>query len=316
MGGQWGALIQSVSAGLQAINGNSTMKHAMDDALEGNARAREARENQYKTTQGYLDPYSKAGGSALDQLSRYTGEGGKWNKNFEMSDFQEDPGYAFRLQQGQQALERSAASKGRFQGGGMLKALTDYGQNMGSQEYGNAFNRFQTEKGNQYSQLMGLANIGYGASGQQAGYSQNYGDMLGRSAEEIGAIRSAEKLGQMKLWQEQDSRAAGAWAGYFGSQDAGKATDAKYDPGMFSQNNSQGNNQGNYNYANGYNQGGGYGGQGYNYAQGYNQNQNQWNQGGGYNYAQGYNGQGFNPSQGYSSSSQPANFSSQWQWGK
>lgn len=52
-----------------------------------------------------------------------------------------DPGYQFRLDQGRQALEQSAAGKGTLRTGGSLKDLMTYGQNMASQEYSNVFNR-------------------------------------------------------------------------------------------------------------------------------------------------------------------------------
>jgi hypothetical protein len=56
----------------------------------------------------------------------------------------EDPGYAFRLKEGQKALDRQAAARGGLISGGALKAATRYGQEMGSQEYGNAYNRALT----------------------------------------------------------------------------------------------------------------------------------------------------------------------------
>lgn len=57
----------------------------------------------------------------------------------------QDPGYAFRVKQGTDALQRSAASKGILHTGGTLRDLMDYGQNSGSQEYANVVDRaFQT----------------------------------------------------------------------------------------------------------------------------------------------------------------------------
>ena len=53
----------------------------------------------------------------------------------------QDPGVAFRLKQGQQTLENSAAARGTLLSGATAKALVDYGQGAASQEYGNAFNR-------------------------------------------------------------------------------------------------------------------------------------------------------------------------------
>ena len=77
--------------------------------------------------------------------------------SFGAGDYQADPGYAFRLSEGQKALERSAAARGGLISGGALKAATKYGQDMGSQEYGNAFNRALT----QYGTKVDTANTGF-----------------------------------------------------------------------------------------------------------------------------------------------------------
>lgn len=53
----------------------------------------------------------------------------------------DDQGFQFRLNEGQKALERSAASKGTLLTGGTAKALQRFGQDMASQEYGNVYNR-------------------------------------------------------------------------------------------------------------------------------------------------------------------------------
>ena len=58
-------------------------------------------------------------------------------------DIQIDPGYAWRLQQGQQAIERSAAARGNYLSGGTARALEDYAQGQASQEYQNAYTRAQ-----------------------------------------------------------------------------------------------------------------------------------------------------------------------------
>jgi hypothetical protein len=53
----------------------------------------------------------------------------------------QDPGYQFRLSEGQRALERSGAARGVTNTGGNMKGLLDYGQQAASQEYGNVYNR-------------------------------------------------------------------------------------------------------------------------------------------------------------------------------
>jgi hypothetical protein len=63
------------------------------------------------------------------------------------ADMAADPGYQFRLQQGQEALERSGAARGVTRTGGTLKDILDYGQRAASQEYGNVYNRMSGQYG-------------------------------------------------------------------------------------------------------------------------------------------------------------------------
>ena len=91
---------------------------------------------------------------------------GSLSQKFNMSDFTQDPGYQFRLAEGQKALDRSAASKGMNLSGAQLKASQSYGQNMGSQEYGNAYNRFNNDQSTLYNRLAGISGIGQTANGQ------------------------------------------------------------------------------------------------------------------------------------------------------
>lgn len=57
------------------------------------------------------------------------------------SKVQQTAGYQFDLDQGNQAINRSAAAKGQLNSGGVLAELAKYGQGMASQEYGNQTNR-------------------------------------------------------------------------------------------------------------------------------------------------------------------------------
>lgn len=133
----------------------------------------------------------KAGQNALAKLvtaSDYT--------PFGMSQFQADPGYAFRLSEGQKALERSAAARGGLLSGATGKALTRYGQDMGSQEYMNAFNRYQAERQARLGPLQSLAGVGQTAANTLGAAGQNYAD----SANAL-AMTNAANLGNLALQQ-------------------------------------------------------------------------------------------------------------------
>ena len=96
-------------------------------------------------------------------------------KNFGMSDYQADPGYQFRLDEGNKALDRSMAASGRYLTPERQKALIEYNQNMGSQEYGAAYDRYNQNQGNIYNRLAGIAGVGQTAVAQNQQAGQQYG---------------------------------------------------------------------------------------------------------------------------------------------
>lgn len=82
-----------------------------------------------------------------------------------------DPSYQWRFNQGQQALDRSAASRGMLLSGSQVKAAQEYGGNAASQEYGA-----------QFSRLAGLANNAQNAAGNVANMQQGRGTALATNA--------------------------------------------------------------------------------------------------------------------------------------
>lgn len=120
---------------------------------------------------------------------------GKYAQDFSMGDFKQDPGYAFRLSEGQKALERSAAARGGLISGGAMKAATRYGQDMGSQEYQNAYNRYQTNRANQLNPLGSLAQSGQAAANFQSSNLGSYGTNVGNLMGQQGQSQAAGQIG-------------------------------------------------------------------------------------------------------------------------
>jgi hypothetical protein len=134
-------------------------------------------------------PFREAGVRALPELeaaSRYT--------PFGMNQFQADPGYAFRLSEGQKQLDRMAAIRGGQISGSALKAAQRFGQDMGSQEYTNAFNRYQTERGARLNPLQSLAGMGQTSVNQLGAAGQSMASGVG---EALGAGAQARASGYM-----------------------------------------------------------------------------------------------------------------------
>jgi hypothetical protein len=136
---------------------------------------------------------------------------GDFDRNFTMADYQADPGYQFRLNQGSQALERSAAARGGLNSGALGKALTQYGQEMGSQEYGNAYNRWNNDIGNRFNRLSTLAGMGQSATGQVGAYGTNAANSIGNNLTDIGNAQASGQIGSANAWANGINGALNAW---------------------------------------------------------------------------------------------------------
>ena len=144
----------------------------------------------FRESQAAQEPWRQAGVDALNKLIPLTDY-----KNFSMSDFQADPGYAFRLSEGQKALDRSAAARGGLLSGSALKAATRYGQDMGSQEYTNAFNRYQTERTARLAPLQSLAGLGQTTAQQVGQQGVQTGANVGNDITNSAAARASGYVG-------------------------------------------------------------------------------------------------------------------------
>jgi hypothetical protein len=118
-------------------------------------------------------------------------------RQFNAQDFQQnlDPGYAFRLQQGQMANQAMANKAGGLIGGNALAGLQDYTQGQASQEYGNAFNRFNAQRTNIYNTLAGIAGLGQVAQGQTNQAGQNFANTQTGLITGAGAAQAAGQVG-------------------------------------------------------------------------------------------------------------------------
>lgn len=119
---------------------------------------------------------------------------GKYAKDFSMADYQADPGYAFRLSEGMKGLQNSAAAKGLLSSGSTLKGITDYSQGMASQEYGNAYNRYQTNRANQLNPLQSLMGSGQTSANTLTNAAGQLGQGLGQAAVATGNARASGYL--------------------------------------------------------------------------------------------------------------------------
>lgn len=152
---------------------------------------------------------SAAAPGVVDQTSSTYGDPnvadyGSLTAPFDVEQFYkyEDPGYAFRLQQGQQALQNKAAAGSGAFSGAALKDLLGYNQDMASTEYNNAFNRYQTQQGNIFQRLFSIAGLGQnaaaGVGATGAGLAGQAGQALTNAGTAAGSgiVGGANALGQ------------------------------------------------------------------------------------------------------------------------
>ncbi len=131
-------------------------------------------------------PYREAGYGALSQLVGGMAPGGEFNRQFSMDDIMRnrDPGYDFRLEQGEQGINRAATASGSRYSGATLKALSRFNSNMASQEAGAAHSRFKSDLGDRFNRLSGLAGTGQTAVSQAGQAGQNaYGTIASMGAQ-------------------------------------------------------------------------------------------------------------------------------------
>jgi hypothetical protein len=151
----------------------------------------------YQQQLSNLSPYLQAGGQGLAQLAAGLAPGGSLLKPFDASTVKTDPGFDFRLSEGQKAIERSAAARGGATGGAAGKALTRYAQDYSSNEYNNAYNRafstYETDQGNAFNRLAALAGIGQNAVSGANSAAGAWGS--GTSANTIGGAQYNGTIG-------------------------------------------------------------------------------------------------------------------------
>lgn len=140
--------------------------------------------------------------AAADPMADYYGdtndpEYGSLTHPFDVEQFYNyaDPGYAFQLQQGNQALQNSAAAGSGALSGAALKDLIGYNQQFAGSAYNDAFNRYQTQTGNIYERLMGVSQLGQNAAAGVGASGVALAGNAGQAMSNAGAAYGAGMVG-------------------------------------------------------------------------------------------------------------------------
>jgi len=181
--------------------GASAAKKASKAQVAATERANATQREIFREQQALQEPFRQselAKQAALMQrlgIGGDTGAGpyGDLSSGFMPANFmtQMDPGYNFRFEEGMKALERKMAASGMTQSGAAMKAATRYGQDYASNEYNNAFQRYQTSRNATLNPLMG----GSAATNYLSGALGNMGNQISENQIGAGNARAAGYVG-------------------------------------------------------------------------------------------------------------------------
>jgi hypothetical protein len=192
-----GAIVLSTAGTVYA---SSKASSAQAKAADQEAKTAE---NTLASQQRIAEPYTTAGALGVNELARQLGVAGDSSsagygslmKDYDPSTFAADPGYGFRLAEGQKALERSAAARGGLLSGSAMKGTLGYAQGLASQEYQNAFNRYTSQRDTRYNMLRGLTDVGAGVAGSMVGATGAAGANIAAAQQARGEAQASGYVG-------------------------------------------------------------------------------------------------------------------------
>ena len=219
--------VAGAQAGSAIIGGRSqsrAARRAADAQVQSAAEASRLQREMFDRQVQLQEPFRQGGITGQNRIMELLGIGGdaaagdygRFGRDFSMNDFEVDPGYAFRLSEGNKALERSAAARGMLMSGQMFKGAQRFGQDLASQEYQNAFQRYQTNRANQLNPLGTLMAAGQGASNVLSGAAGQLGTQLGENAMGAGNARASRYINQSNALTDALSGVTNAFTGYMG----------------------------------------------------------------------------------------------------
>jgi hypothetical protein len=188
----WGFVAVGVGTAAGAGIGAMAAGDAADTQAAAAQYAADLQYKQFQESTKLQEPWRNAGVKALNQLiplsMNYT--------PFGMNQFRADPGYQFRLDEGLNALDKQAAARGGLISGRALKAAARYGQDYASNEYTNAFNRYQTERNARLAPLQSLAGVGQTTAANQANQGMTMASNVGDAYQNAANARASGYVGQ------------------------------------------------------------------------------------------------------------------------
>ena len=177
-------------------------KKAADAQVAAQEKALALQKEMFDKQVALQEPFRQAGLLSQNELMRQMGLSGdaasqgygNMLRDFTMANYEADPGYAFRLQEGLKGLDRQAAARGGLISGAALKAASDFAGKQASAEYQNAYNRYNQNRGLRYDMLSGQQGVGANAVNALGDAAQNYATRGGANIVGAGRARASGYL--------------------------------------------------------------------------------------------------------------------------
>lgn len=149
--------------GLGALLGVGSSLLGASKTRSAQKKALQAQQAAAAAAQERLAPYEQTGQQANDLVQQGLATG-TLGGSFVPSDLSNDPGYQFRLAEGQKQLDRLQSARGILDSGEAIKQAQSFGQGLADQTYNDAYNRWLQEQQNRNNILTGQQQLGYGAA--------------------------------------------------------------------------------------------------------------------------------------------------------
>lgn len=121
---------------------------------------------------------------------------GSLTKAFDTNDWQQlSPAYNFQKQQGLQGVQNANAAGAGALSGAAQKDLVDYNQSAANTSFNNAFNQYQTQQGNIFSRLSGIAGLGQSSANNTGQQGTTLAGQAAQSATNIGTAQAGGIVG-------------------------------------------------------------------------------------------------------------------------
>lgn len=204
-----------VSAYLQSRSSDKAASAQKEAAQAG----QDTQWRMYEQTRADQLPWLTQGKNSLERLGGMMGEGGALNQRYQqfkpmtMANFQADPSYNFRRNEGIRGIENSMAGRSGFGGGNMLKALARYGSDLASTEYGAAndrynqnfrtsYDQFNNDQNTIFNRLSSLAGTGQTTAANLGSMGQNTANAVSGAQSDYGDAAARRYMGRAGVYKD------------------------------------------------------------------------------------------------------------------